>query len=91
MSDRISNNDGRMRGGMRCGVTVPTTMLVEEWTGQEGLELQDGVNSIDLFSGCSNPGGKFAFTNESVHYHHWSGFYLSDEYSCHGGVEQVSL
>jgi hypothetical protein len=55
------------------------------------VELQDGASSIDSFSRFLNPGGRFAFTNESVHYHHWLGFCLSDGYSCHGCVEQVSL
>jgi hypothetical protein len=78
-------------GGMRCGMTMPTMTLVVERMGQEGVELQDGANSINLFSGFLDSGGRFAFTNESVHYHHWLGFCLSDGYSCHGGVEQVSL
>jgi hypothetical protein len=40
----------------------------------------------------SDPGGRFAITNESVHYHHRSGSHLlSDGYSCHGRVEQVKL
>jgi hypothetical protein len=59
-----------MRDGMRWGMM----MLVEEWTGQKGSELQDGANSIDSFSGFLDPGGRFAFTNKSVHYHHWLGF-----------------
>jgi hypothetical protein len=42
------------------------TMLVEEWTGQEGVELQDGANCIDSFSGFLDPGGRFAFTNKRV-------------------------
>ncbi len=91
MSDRISNNDRRMRGSMQCGMTTPTTTLVEEWTGQEGVEPQEGANSIDLFPGLSDAGGRFAFTNKIVHYHHCYGFCLSDGYSSHGGVEQVSL
>jgi hypothetical protein len=64
VSDRISNNDGRMHGRVRCGMR----MLVEEWTGQEGVELQDGANSIDSFSGFSDPVRRFAFMKESVHY-----------------------
>jgi hypothetical protein len=91
VSDRSSNNDGRMRGGMRCGTMTPTTTLVEEWARQEGVELQDRANSIDLFSGFLDPGGRLAFTNKSVHYHHWSGFCLSNGYCCQGCVEQVSL
>ncbi len=51
MSDRVSKNYGRMHGGVRCGMTV----LVEKWTGQEGVELQDKVNSIDSFSGFLDP------------------------------------
>jgi hypothetical protein len=57
VNDKISNDDGRMRGGMQCGMTTPTTTLVEEWMGQEGVELQDGANSIDLFSGFLDLGG----------------------------------
>jgi hypothetical protein len=87
VSDRISNNYGRMRGGVQCGMTT----LVEEWMGQEGMELQDVANSIDSFSVFLDPGGTFTFTNESVHYHHRSGFSLSNGYSCHDHVEQVSL
>ncbi len=68
-----------------------TMTLVEEWTGQEGVEPQDRANSIDLFSGFLDPGRRFAFTNESVHYHHRLGFCLSDGYSCHNHVQQVSL
>ncbi len=55
VSDRISNNDGRMCRGMRCSMTTPTTTLVEEWTGQEGVEPQDGANSIDSFSEFLDP------------------------------------
>jgi hypothetical protein len=66
-------------------------MLVEEWMGQEGVEPQDGANSIDLFYEFSDPGGIFAFMNKSVHYHHRLGFCLSNGYSCHGHVEHVSL
>jgi hypothetical protein len=91
VSKRISNNDGRMRGGVRCSMTMPKMALVEEWMGQEGVEPQDRANSIDLISGFFDPGGRFAFTNGSVHYHHWLGFCLSDGYSCHSRVEQVSL
>ncbi len=87
VSDRISNNDRRMRGGVWCGMMTPTMTLVEEWTEQEGVEPQDGANSIDSFIGFLDTGGRFAFTNESVHYHHWSSFCLSDGYSCHGHVE----
>ncbi len=65
--------------------------MVEEWTGQEGVEPQDGANSIDSFSGFLDPGGRLAFMNKSVHYHRWLGFCLSDGFSCHGCVEQVSL
>jgi len=51
-----------------------------------------GATSTDSFSGFLDPGGRFAITNESVHYHHRSGPHLlSDGYSCHGRVEQVKL
>ncbi len=91
MSDQISINDRIMRGGMRCVMAMPTSTLVEEWTGQEGVEPQDRANGIDLFSGFVDPGGKFAFTSESVHYHYRLGVCLSDGCSCHSCVEQVSL
>ncbi len=80
MSDRIFNDDGRIHGGVQCSMVT----LVEEWTGQEGVDLQDRANSINSFSGFLYPGGRFAFTNESVHYHHRSDFCLSNGYSCHG-------
>jgi hypothetical protein len=91
VSDRISSNERRMRGGVCRGVTTPTTMLVDKWIGQAGVEPQDGANSIDSSSDFLDPGERFAFTNESVHYHHWLGFCLSDGYSCHSHVEQASL
>jgi hypothetical protein len=92
VSDRISNNDGRMRGGMQCGMTIPTTTLVEEWMVQEGVEPQDGANSINLFSGFFGSRREICLlTNKSVHYHHWSDFCLSDGYSCHSCVQQVPL
>jgi hypothetical protein len=68
VSDRISNDDGRMRGSVQCGMMMPTTTLVEEWLEQEGVEPQDRAKSIDLFSGFLDPGGRFAFTNKSVHF-----------------------
>jgi hypothetical protein len=80
-----------LRSGVRCSVTMPATTLVEKWTGQEGVELQDGPNSINPFSEFLNPVGRFAFMNKRDHYYHHLGFCLSDLYSCHGCVEQVSL
>ncbi len=59
--------------------------------GQEGVEPQDRANSINLFSEYLDAGGRFAFTNKSVHSHQWSGVCLSNGYSCHGCVAQVSL
>ncbi len=88
---QVSHNILLLRGGMQCGMTTLTTTLVEEWTGQEGVESQDGANRFDSFSGFLCPGGRFAFTNKSVHYHHRLDFCLSNGYSCHGHVEQVSL
>jgi hypothetical protein len=44
-----------------------------------------------FFSGFLDPGGRFADANKSVQYHHWSGFSISDGYSCHSCVEQVTL
>ena len=56
-----------------------------------GGDVHDNACSTDSFSGFSDPGGRFAITNESVHYHHRSGSHLlSDGYSCHGRVEQVN-
>jgi hypothetical protein len=60
VSDRFSNNDGRMCGGVWCSMMTPPRMLVEEWTGQEGVEPHDRANSIDSFSGFSDPGGRFS-------------------------------
>jgi hypothetical protein len=91
VSGKISNDDRRMRGGVRWGMMMPTTMLVVEFTGQEGVELQDGANSIDLLGGFLDLGGRCFFRNESFHYHHQSDFCLSDGYSCHSRVKQVSL
>jgi hypothetical protein len=57
-----------------------------------GGDVHDNACSTDSFSGFSDPGGRFAITSESVHYHHRSGSHLlSDGYSCHGRVEQVKL
>ena len=59
-------------------------------TAADGGDVDDNARSTDSFSGFSDPGGQFAITNESVHYHHRSGSHLlSDRYSCHGRVEQV--
>ena len=58
----------------------------------DGGDVDDDACSTDSFSGFLDPGGQFAITNESVHYHHRSGSHLlSDGYSCHGRVEQVKL
>ena len=58
----------------------------------DGGDEDGNACSTDSFSGFSDPGGRFAITNESVHYHHRSGSHLlSDGYSCHGRVEQVNL
>ena len=58
----------------------------------DGGDVDDDACSTDSFSGFSDPGGRFAITNESVHCHHRSGSHLlSDGYSCHGCVEQVKL
>ena len=58
----------------------------------DGGDVDGNACSTDSFSGFSDPGGQFAITNESVHYHHRSGSHLlSDGYSCHGRVEQVKL
>jgi len=54
----------------------------------DGGDVDDDACSTDSFSGFSDPGGQFAITNKSVHYHHRSGSHLlSDVYSCHGRVD----
>ncbi len=73
--------------------SIPT-MMWEDYstTVGDGGDVHDNACSTDSFSGFSDPGGQFAITNESVHYHHRSGSHLlSDGYSCHGHVEQVEL
>ena len=55
----------------------------------DGGDVDDNACSTDSFSGFSYPGGQFAITNKSVHYHHRSGSHLlSDGYSCHGRVDR---
>jgi hypothetical protein len=72
--------------------TMPTMMWDDYSTVGDGGNVHDNACSTDSFSGFSDPGGRFAITNESVHYHHRSGSHLlSDGYSCHGRVEQVKL
>jgi hypothetical protein len=72
--------------------TMPTMMWDDYYTVGDGGNVHDNACSTDSFSGFSDPGGRFAITNESVHYHHRSGPHLlSDGYSCHGCVEQVKL
>ncbi len=41
-------------------------------------------DSLDSFSGFSDPGGRFAITTESVHCPHLPSFVRSDVKSCHG-------
>ncbi len=89
---QVNRNILLLRGGMQCGMTTPTTTLVEEWTGQERVELQDKQTAINGFLDFwIQEGDEICLTNESIHYHHWSGFCLSNGYSCQGCVEQVSL
>ena len=72
--------------------SMPTMMWEDYSTVGDGGDVHDNACSTDSFSGFSDPGGRFAITNESVHYHHRSGSHLlSDGYSCHGRVEQVKL
>jgi hypothetical protein len=72
--------------------SMPTMMCEDYSTVEDGGDVHDNACSTDSFSGFSDPGGRFAITNESVHYHHRSGSHLlSDGYSCHGCVEQVKL
>ena len=56
----------------------------------ESPNCVDGSISIASFSGFLDPRGRFANTNNSVHYHLRSGVCLSDGYSCHGCVERIS-
>jgi hypothetical protein len=83
-SDTMFADDDRMSGDSWHDPITPTISMDDNGTtvGEEGGELED-----------STPGGRFAHTNESVHYdHHRPGFcLLSNGYSCHGCVEQVSL
>ncbi len=72
--------------------SMPTMMWEDYSTVGDGVDVHDNACSTDSFSGFSDPGGRFAITSESVHYHHWSvSHLLSDVYSCHGRVEQVKL
>jgi len=67
--------------------TMPTMMWDNYSTVGDGGNVHDNACSTDSFSRFSDPGGRFAITNESVHYHHRSGSHLlSDGYSCHGRV-----
>jgi hypothetical protein len=54
------------------------------------IEPVNEMNNFDSFSRFSDPGGRFAIMNESVHYHHQSGLCLNDGYGCCGCVEQVN-
>jgi hypothetical protein len=45
---------------------------------------------VDSVSGFSDPGGRFAITNKSVHYHHRSGLCQNNGYSCYSHVEQIN-
>jgi hypothetical protein len=56
----------------------------------EAKELEDCANSMDSFSGFLDQEGDLLMQT-SVHYHHWLGFSLSDGYSCHGCVKQVTM
>jgi hypothetical protein len=73
---------------------MPTMTWEDDSTVGDGGDVDDDACSTDSFSGFLDPGGRFAITNESVHYHHQSGSHLLyDGYSCHGcvDVEQVKL
>ncbi len=75
-----------------CDLMMPTMTWVDDSTVGDGGDVEDDACSTDSFSGFLDPGGQFAVTNESVHYHHQSGSHLlSDGYSCCGRVEQVNL
>jgi len=85
-SESIAAEDDTINGMM------PTMMWEDDSRVGDGGDVHDDACSTDSFSGFSDPGGQFSFTNESVHYHHRSGSHLlSDGYSCHGLVEQVKL
>jgi len=49
-----------------------------------------GDDSLESFSGFSDPGGRFAITTDSVHCPHLPGFDWSDVESCHSHIEQIS-
>jgi hypothetical protein len=51
---------------------------------------QQGDDSLDSFSGFSDPGGRFAITTKSVHCPHLPRFVRLDVESCHGRIEQIS-
>jgi hypothetical protein len=73
--------------GRRNGIKLHPPPLQD--TSHVAIEPVHEMNNVDYFSGFSDPGGRFAITNESVHYPHQSGFCLNNGYSCHGCVEQV--
>ena len=77
-SDVTKDNAHRAVGDMG---SMPTMMCEDYSTVGDGGDVHDNVCSTDSFSGFSDPGGRFAITNESVHYHHRSGSHLlSDGY-----------
>ena len=85
-SESIAMEDDTINGMM------PTMMWEDDSMVGDGWDVDDDACSTDSFSGFSDPGGQFAITNKSVHYHHRSGSHLlSDRYSCQGCVEQVEL
>ena len=49
-----------------------------------------GDDSLDSFSGFSDPKGRFGITTESVHCPHLPGFVRSDVERCHGRIKQIS-
>ncbi len=78
--------------GSDCGLMMPTMTWEDDSMVGDGGDVEDDACSTDSFSRFLDPGGRFAVTNKSVHYHHQSGSHLlSDGYNCHGHVEQVNL
>jgi hypothetical protein len=62
-SESIAVRDDTINGMM------PTMMWEDDSTVGDGGDVDVDACSTDSISGFSDPGGRFAITNESVHYH----------------------
>jgi hypothetical protein len=67
----------------------PQDDICNDLSGCEDNRNNEGDDSLESFSGFSNPGGRFAITTDSVHCPHPPGFIQSDVESCHGHIEQI--